>query len=132
MLPITRPLWRAFFMPCPCGGSSGVLSGLFFGGIICRVSILSSRMGFLEPSRHRRRMIPLLQGAVQSLYRPFSGVASCTTSGILCRPGRCGGPWRHRPRGPGAAIPGPENRRFFAGILKDFFGEFFSRIFHRS
>lgn len=60
--------------------------------------------------------------AVQSLYGPFSG------GGKLHRLGSC-----QRGHGPlVAVIPGPENRRFFAGNLKDFLLEIFSRIFRRS
>nr|DAK62611.1 MAG TPA: hypothetical protein [Caudoviricetes sp.] len=40
-------------MPFPCGGSSGVLSGLFFEGILFHPGILSSCVGFLVPSRYR-------------------------------------------------------------------------------
>ena len=88
-------------MPFPCGGSSGFLSGLFYGCIICHFPILSAHVGFLVPPQHRRRTMPLLQGLYRACTGRFLGVASCTTSGILCRPGRCGGPWRHRPRGQG-------------------------------
>lgn len=98
VLPVP-PIVAGFFTPFSCGGSSGFLSGLFFGGIICHPPILSYCVGLLAPSRNRRRTIPLLQGPHMACTGRFLGVASCTTSGILCRPGQRGGPWRHRPGG---------------------------------
>lgn len=104
MLPTTRPLWRAFFIPFPCGGSSGVLSGLFFGGILFHPAILSSCVGLLATSWNRRHAIKLLQGRYKPCTGRFPGVARCTTSGILCRPGQRGGQWRHRPMRSGVAV----------------------------
>lgn len=125
------PIVAGFFMPCPCGGSSGVLSGLFFGGIHCRSPTLSACICFLVPSRHRRRTIPLLQGRDRACTGRFPGVASCTTSGILRRPGRCGGPWRHRLRGQGQPFPARKTADFSPEFWKIFSGNF-SRIFRRS
>lgn len=126
--PPAPPIVAGFFMPCPCGGSSGFLSGLFFGGIHCRSPTLSACICFLVPSRYRRRTIPLLQGRDRACTGRFPGVASCTTPGTFARPAPSRRlPGRHG--SPVAAIPGPENRRFFAGILEDFSGEFFLGFF---
>lgn len=71
-------------MPCPCGGHSGFLSGLFFCGIICHLPILSDCIGSLVPSRHRQRTIPLLQGRRKPYTGRFQGVARAAP-----RPGFC-------------------------------------------
>lgn len=87
------PTVAGFFMPFPCGGSSGVLSGLFFGGILFHPGILSACVSLPAPSLCG---LPGYTGdnGYWHLCMPctgrFPGVASCTTSGILCRPGQCG------------------------------------------
>ena len=86
------PTVAGFFIPFPCGGSSGVLSSLFYTGILFHPGILSACVGFLVPPRHRRRIIPLLQGRYKPCIGRFPGVASCTLSRFLCRPGQRGGP----------------------------------------
>lgn len=125
------PIVVGFFMLFPCDGSSGFLSGLFFGGIICHLPILYACVGLLVTSRHRRRMIPLLQGLCKPYTGRFPCVANCTTSGILRRPGRCGGPWRHRLRGQGQPFPARKTADFSPEFWKIFSGNF-SRIFRRS
>lgn len=124
-LSIARPSWRDFLLSALCGGYSGVLSGLFFCGIIFHLPILSACVGFLVPSRNRRRIIPLLQGLYRDCTGRFPGVASCTTSGAFAHPAPSG----QLPGGQGstvAVIPSQKPRRFFAGNLKDSVREFFS------
>ena len=52
VLPVP-PIVAGFFMPCPCGGSSVFLSGLFFCSIICHLLILSDCVGLLVPSHYK-------------------------------------------------------------------------------
>lgn len=120
------PIVAGFFMPFLCGGSSGVLSGLFFGCIICHLLILSDCLGYLVPSRNRQRITPLLQGLYRACAGRFPGVASCTTSGTFARPassGRLSG--GARPARGGHSRPGkpPIFRRKFERFSP---GNFFS------
>lgn len=134
LLPVSissPPIVAGFLLPIPCGGSGGVLSGLFFGGIICHLPILSACVGFLVPSRHGRRIIQPLQGRYRPYTGRFQGVASCTTPGAFARPAPS---WR-LPGGrvqPWRSFSAPKHRRFFAGNLKNFSRWIFSRIFRRS
>ena len=97
------PTVAGIFMPFPCGGSGGVLSGLFFCGILFHPGVLSACVGLLVPLLHRCIIIPLLQRRYKPYTGRFSGVASCTTSGILFRPGQRGGAVGHRPGRSGVA-----------------------------
>lgn len=95
-----------FFMPCLRGGFIGFLSGLFFGGIICYLPILSACIGFLVPSRNRQRIMPLLQGRHRACTGRFLGVASCNHArDFFAVLGGVAGPWRHRLRGSGGRLP---------------------------
>lgn len=120
------PTVAGFFMPCPCDGSSGFLSGLFFGGIICHLPILSSFAGLLVTPQHGGRIIPLLQGLYRACTGRFPCVASCTTSGAFSRPAPSGRlPGRHGSTV--AAIPSPENPPIFRRKFERFSpGNFFS------
>lgn len=63
LLPVSissPPIVAGFLLPIPCGGFGGFLNGLFYGGIIFHLPILSTCAGLLVPSRHRRRTIPLM------------------------------------------------------------------------
>lgn len=70
------PAVAGIFMPFLRCGSSGVLSGLFFGGILFHPGILSACVGLLMPPWYRRRIIPLLQGRYKHCTGRFPGVAS--------------------------------------------------------
>ena len=104
-------------MPFPCGGSSGVLSGLFFGGIICYLPILSACVGFLVPSRNRQRTIPLLQGMYRACAGRFPGVGK-----LAPRPGFCavlGGVAGRGGIGPGGRVGCPgQGTPIWAGICR--------------
>ena len=122
------PIVAGFLLPIPRGGSDGVLSGLFFGGIICHLPILSACVDFLVPSRHGRRIIKPLQGRYRPYTGRFPGVASCTTPGAFARPAPSGQlPW-----GQGstvAVIQSPENppifrRKFERFFSRNFFSDF--------
>lgn len=122
------PIVAGFFMPCPCDGSSSFLSGLFFGGFICHLPILSSCVGFLVPSWHRRHIIPLLQGRYRACTGRFPGVASCTTTAAFARSAPSGQPQGGTVR-PWRSFRSPKNppifhrkfERFFRWIFLGFF-----------
>lgn len=85
-------------MPFPCGGSSGVLSGLFFGGILFRPGILSACVGLLVPSRHKRHAITLLQRRHNPHAGRFPGVASLHHVRDFAPPWAAWRAVEHRPR----------------------------------
>lgn len=73
---VPRQSWRDFILSIPRGGSGGVLSGLFFGDIICHSRVLSACIGLLVPPRYVRRIIALLQGRYKPYKGRFPGVAT--------------------------------------------------------